>query len=190
MPRAILIAGNARRFCDEVEDLRHYLVREAGIRKRNVHESRAAYLSRSVLEMHLTRAVMQRTKEPLLVLYSGHGGPDGWALDDVRTFDYRRLAGVLRTARRPVIVLNDCCHAMAMVKAFEAEGLRADRRAVIAASEEGETTTFGLVRWVTQGWRQRRPVRFGPELRWGANLDRFFYPPVAATPASTAADPP
>jgi hypothetical protein len=181
MPQAMVIAGNASRFADDVHDFQRYLVRDVGIGPKSVRDNRTAYLDEDILGAYLAMAIEQKTKTPLVILYCGHGSKTGWALDDAREFSYRRLAEALKVGRRPVLLVNDCCHAMAAAAEFEKQSVSPERVSLIAASEVGETTTGGLVRLVLNGWRQNRPTRFGPELRWGARHDQFFFPkPPAA----------
>ena len=180
MPQAILIGGNAARFMDVVRDLRSYLVKEVGIGPKRIREFPTAYASEDMLECRIGLAASERTKVPLFILYAGHGGETGWACDDSRTLTYRQLAEAIRPGKRPIVIVNDCCNAMAIVPALEEAGVDKDRVSVIAASENGETTYSGLLIGIMlNGWRQRRPVRFGPELRWGAQLDHHFFPKPA-----------
>ncbi len=185
MPQGFVIAGNARRFSEDAEDFERYLIREAGIGPKSVRDSRTAYLDEDVLGTYLAMAIGQKTKAPLVILYCGHGSTTGWGLDDTREFSYRRLAELLTVGKRPVLIVNDCCHAMAAAAAFGEASVSPSRVSLIAASEVGETTTGGLIRLVLNGWRQNRPTRFGPELRWGSRLDYLFFPKPKA-PAETA----
>jgi len=175
MPQAILIAGNAERFAETIDDLRRYLER-SGVGKKRIRDLRSAYLSEGILEARLTMAASERTSAPLLVAFCGHGSLHGWAFDDVRVFSYARLAEALAPGRRPITVVNDCCHAMAMAEAFEKRGLSKSRFSIIAAAEADETTRGGLVPNVIDNWSQCKPNRYGPELRWGVRNDFHFFP--------------
>lgn len=175
MPQAILIGGDAQRFMDVVRDFRTYLV-SAGIGKKRIREYGSAYLSEGVFEARLQMAAMERTRSPLVILFCGHGSPNGWAFDDMRRFDYSIVAKVLATGRRPVTVINDCCHAMALADAFEKRGVPKGRVSLIAACEKDETTKGGLAELIVDNWSQCKPNRYGPELRWGAKHDRLFFP--------------
>ncbi|HTK04711.1 MAG TPA: hypothetical protein VL500_03945 [Candidatus Eisenbacteria bacterium] len=175
MPQAILIAGGAQRFAVTIDDFRRYL-EQAGIGRKRIREYRSAYLDEGVLEARLSIAASERTRSPLVIAFCGHGGTHGWAFDDVRSFDYPRLADALAPGRRPVMVVNDCCHAMALAEAFEKRGLSKDRFSLIAAAEKDETTRGGLLPLVIDNWSQCKPNRFGPELRWGAKNDHLFFP--------------
>jgi hypothetical protein len=162
---------------DGVRTFRTYLVKEVGIGQKRVREFATAYASRDILEFRLKMAAAERTKSPLLILYFGHGDTKGWALDDTRTLEYHRLADALKEGRRPVVLVNACCHAMAAAKSFEERGVSKERLSLIAASEIDETTSGGLfMELVMDNWSQRKPNRYGPELRWGAKHDHYFFP--------------
>lgn len=182
MPQAILIAGDELRFSDTMMDFRRYLLNEAGIGKKRIREYRTAYLSGGIVEIALQRAAAERTKNPLIILYCGHGSKTGWALDGQRRFDYSHVAKALAAVRRPVTVINDCCYAMALADAFEKHGVRKDRVSLIAASEKDETASGGLAEMVIENWGNRKPNRYGPELRWGAKHDHLFFPAPRTCP--------
>ena len=182
MPKAILIAGNAQRFADDIWDFRGYLTRDMGIWPKSIKTTHTAYLCEDILAFKLSRAIAEKTKEPLLILYCGHGLQVGWAMDDVRTLGYSQLAEMLLVGKRPVMIVSDCCHAMAAVTSFESKSVSPERVTLIGATEAGETTPGGLAALTVNSWRQNRPVRFGPELRWGAKSDHLFFPKKLATP--------
>ncbi len=183
MPRAILIAGNAQRFQDDIRDLNDYLVRVAKIGPKNIKWLRTAYLDDTRMEHVIEQAVLQRTKEALLIAYCGHGNEVGWGLDDVRTYGYGQLAWMFEKARRPILLLNDTCHAMGAVPRF-ADKVSQKRFSLIGACREDKTTTGGLMRVARDHWRQAAPHPYGEEHRWGARLDHHFYPPSASAVAA------
>lgn len=175
MAHAILVAGNARRFVDSVQIFRMYLIDEQLITRKKAKIFETAYIAEGMFEYRISSAIAAKTKEPLLLLFSGHGGKFGWSLDDARTFSYFKLAKMLLVGRRPVTILNDCCHAMALTEQFDSNAVLPTRLSLIAATESGETTSGGLTEIALNSWKQRRPVRFGPELRWGAKFDHHYY---------------
>ncbi len=185
MSQAILIAGNCQRFSETTGDLRSFLVHESGAKV--IREMRTAYGCDEFLTYRLERAFAKRTKEPLLLLYCGHGATDGWALDDMRRLPYERLTKLLAVGRRPVMIVNDCCHAMSLAGEFEAQKISPERVSLIAACDWDATTRGGLVDRLIACWR-RGWVMQGvtapdvPGRRWGAEHDRFFFAKNPAPP--------
>src|SRR3989344_264878 len=166
MSNAILIAGNASRFTETAYTFKSYLLKEKLVTPKKVKVLPTTYVAEEMFAYRISSAIKAKTSEPLLILFCGHGNKFGWALDDVRLFSYTQLASMLLIGRRPVTILNDCCHAMAAKEAFEIKSVSPERLSLIAATESGETTPGGLADIALNSWRQRRPVRFGPELRW------------------------
>jgi hypothetical protein len=183
MTDALLIAGNAKRFVEEAIDLQFYLRHALGMGRKRIHRSQTAYVCEWIFADTVKRIIAQRAAPPLLVLYSGHGSVKGWALDDTRMFSYEQLADALVKATRPVVIINDCCHAMAAASVFNARGLPPSRVCLIGASEADEIAAGGLLSYVLSNWQCRRPVRLGPELRWGERLDHHFFAPVPSCQA-------
>lgn len=175
MSHAILVAGNASRFSDTVYVFRSYLTNEGLVTPKKVKILPTTYVAEEMFGYRISSAIAAKTSEPLLILFCGHGNKFGWALDDVRIFSYSQLAKMLLLGRRPVTILNDCCHAMAAKEAFEASSVSPKRLSLIAATESDETTSGGLAEIALNSWRQRRPIRFGPELRWGEKFDYNYY---------------
>ena len=176
MPQAILIYGNSQRFSDESVILRSYLKKETDTRI--LREIPTPYVSEDIVAFRLERAFMKRTKDPLLVLFTGHGSETGWAFDDDRRIPYTKLAESLQHARRPVTIINDTCHAMALAVLLEQmkkAGAAVDRVSLIAACEADATAIAGLVPQVLHCWRQRKAHPSGPKTRWGAELDHHFF---------------
>ncbi len=186
MPRALLFAGNAMRFADGAEELERYLVHEVGVTPKRVRIYRTAYVDEGMITFRIEMAVRERTSEPLLLAYIGHGGKMGWGIDDTRRVPYPNLTALLARARRPVLVLNDCCYAMGISELFTSAHVSAKRTGVIAATEADATYCGGLVRTAIENWSRHKPVRFDNRLRWGAELDAAFYP---ATVAELAPEP-
>lgn len=175
MPNAILVAGNARRFIDTTHAFRSYLLSEQLITPKKVRILPTVYVAEEMFGYRISSAIAAKTAEPLLLLFCGHGNKFGWGLDDVRTFYYSLLAKMLLAGKRPVTILNDCCDAMAAKEAFEINLVSPKRLSFIGAAESGETTSGGLAEIALNSWRQRRPIRFGPELRWGEKFDHHYY---------------
>jgi len=187
MPRALLIAGNSMRFADETDDMERYLRDEVGVTRKRIMVVRTAYVCDGAVEWRLEATTQERTKLPLLITFAGHGGKNGWALDDGRTFHYPTLAKILAKARRPVLVLSDCCHGMAVREFLELARVQPTRVGIICGTEADETYPGGLLRTAMENWRRRKPLRFDERLRWGARLDEGFFPqePAPATVAET-----
>lgn len=176
MANAILIAGNASRFFDTVCTFKSYLIKEQLTTPKKVRILPTTYVAEEMFEYRISSSIAAKTTEPLLILFCGHGSKFGWALDDARIFSYFQLAKILLPGRRPVTILNDCCHAMSAVEAFESNSVSSKRLSLVAATESGETTSGGgLTEIALNSWRQGRPIRFGPELRWGERFDHHYY---------------
>jgi len=175
MSHAVLIAGNARRFVDTAQNFRLYLVREKLVTPKKARLLTTVYVAEEMFAYRLSSAIAAKITEPLLIFFSGHGNELGWALDDVRIFSYHRLAKTLLAGRRPVTIVNDCCHAMAAVKEFKRLHVSPERLSFIAAAEAGETISGGIAEIVLNSWKQGRPVRFSSELRWGNRFDDHYY---------------
>lgn len=175
MSHAILIAGNSSRFLEPIYHFRSYLTKEQLVTPKRIKIFLTAYMAEEIFNYRLSVAIAAKTNKPLLILFCGHGYDLGWALDDTRIFSYFQLSKMLLVGRRPITILNDCCHAMELSKRLENQSVSPKRLSLIGAAESGEETPGGLAEIALNSWKQRRPVRFGPELRWGEKFDHYYY---------------
>lgn len=114
MRRAILLAGSESRYSKNIGELRRYLVEESGIYCISTIDANEvgneAFLNRFV------HAISNIGNEPTLILYNGHGLPDGWYYKPNTCFSYEQIVDILSSVRAPLMIINDCCHSHAIAE--------------------------------------------------------------------------
>jgi hypothetical protein len=140
----------------------------------------------SVITFHAIRAACQ----PLLIVYNGHGGTDGWYYAKWHgrkwlSFDYSLLASILKKRRGPTLVINDTCRASSLASLLD-WGICSPKPVGLISATSPKGVAYGsLSPDVLEKWRLRksydpkRRVRHGRvslERRYGAMLDRYFFP--------------
>ena len=116
---------------DSVARMRAYFSRH-GLGSVRVIES--AGLSAEDLQMRLLAAVGKTAGDPLLLLYSGHGDPDGWSAGREAFVPYEWLARLLAVRVRPTVFVNSCCYSASAFRAFRKNGARGQALSVIASA--------------------------------------------------------
>jgi len=118
MAKVVLVAGNSKRFWREVAVLRNFLEESVGLK--DIVCIRTAYLDEDEVAKLLERAI---GRETVFLAYAGHGGPDGWSLNDAHTLRYEILTAILAAHSPRLLFLNDCCHAMSVESFLEKVGV-------------------------------------------------------------------
>jgi len=101
----------------QAEKLAKYLRKKMRLRKKNIIFLRSSVYrgSRRILN-ELSFLFDSYKKEDILLFYSGHGGKDCWGfnnyLDDI--LEYRDLENIFRRFQGRLVVVNDCCYALAI----------------------------------------------------------------------------
>lgn len=112
----LLIAGNERRFIEDVQKFTDFL----GPKRPRMARVHAAYWQERAFARAVEGAIAAAGHAPLLIVYSGHDGVDGWGFSVPGSYPYARLCGAV--AARPggtTLDVNACCHAMALAKEAE-----------------------------------------------------------------------
>jgi hypothetical protein len=163
MAKALLIAGDSKRFLDEVLLMRDFLRHEAGIA--DIAVIKTAYLPFWGFRRRVSRFLEKSRKEPLLILYSGHGSETkegsggGWQLSDSgNIFPYDELVKMLRGHPAPVLIVNDCCFAFGLAAELKKELFPPERFSVIASSGAHEVGYTGIVKRLIESWRFGLPL--------------------------------
>jgi hypothetical protein len=175
MPDALIIHGNAQRYMIDAGSLRKCL-ETFGVPTTRTRVVNGMSVAESIVEYRLESAICQRTKNPLLIAYIGHGNSEGWWLDDVRSIKYAKLAELLTLGQRPVVVMNDTCDAYAAVVGFNELRVSEQRVSLLAACGVNQMTYGGFTRAVNQSIVHGTPIDFPGYIRWGAKIDSVFRP--------------
>lgn len=147
----LLIAGNERRFIEDVQKFADFLA-PSRPRLTRIH---AAYWEERAFARAVEATIAAAGRAPLLIVYSGHGSASGWGFSVPGTYPYPRLCDAL--AARPggvALVVNACCHAMAFAKEAERRPslVGSGRLSVIAACDADKATRVPLVEHVLGDW--------------------------------------
>lgn len=191
MSRALIIVGHELQAHEEAESYYYFLRKHVGIKL--VKQVSAWNKASSTLLAIIANQCHLAGRQPLLIVYIGHGAKDGWAYGkfDAATWlelSYAKLADALAVSRRgPTLIVNDCCHAAALASAFcERDDECTDVGVISGSTEKGVTYTGSIGTAVLTAWGERRPfeprkIDQGPtappleENRWGAELDHHFF---------------
>ncbi len=176
MTRVILIAGDSKRFLPDTKRFYSYLTRYVGILPKEIQKIRTAYLSEITLIKKMVTAVLEKTDEPLLIVFCGHGRKNGWVMDDSRVFPYIALSHILLAGTRPIQLINDCCYAMSVTQKFKKFEVDKKRVSLIGACTANKKTSEGLCEWVIERWTHRSSAHHAfSKLIWGTNWDYCFF---------------
>ncbi|MBU6321229.1 MAG: hypothetical protein KGI78_03310 [Patescibacteria group bacterium] len=151
---ALIIVGNARQFAQEA------LRTKRALRSVNVHHIkivRACYAGVTATEK-LIAGFLNTPASVHLLIYTGHGGDHGWALDEWELLRYSRLVKLLQAASAPLILINDSCRAGRIVERIQASDPSLERRLLIIAASDAEGTTSESVSTLAiDAWREKTP---------------------------------
>lgn len=133
----------------------------------------------------------------VLLVFNGHGSPLGWeAAGAASLFRYQRLVELLQTSNKLVLVVANTCYGQYLIK----ELISADcgfHTGVIAPWNSFGMTHGDAVEMIMRAWPERttpeqryshqwlnsaHAVTYPGVQRWGAGIDRFFYPNLVAGP--------
>ncbi len=186
---ALLIAGDEDEFLAEAVRFKEFLLQNHRLGIVELTEGADADL----LEGRLSQ--MTQTPEPLLIVFVGHGGRDGWQLYGPKNFfGYTTLIRLLLDRYPyPTQIINDCCFSGSLICFLKESAVSLAPIGVIASSGKGRMDHgHGLLEKVRQSWQNR--MRFDPRKytfekaqvprmrpyyplhRWGAVLDDHFIP--------------
>lgn len=153
--KALLIAGDARFFSDEISGFRTFLRKKVGLT--NIQTIRTAYLTTKQMQDKLEAALDPETADgPFLLLYCycGHGWNGEWGISFQKGLCYPPLAQLLKDYPEPIMFINDCCHAYSIVTSFGEVGVSPEKVSLISAAE-GKIGP-GLAGKVLGSWRQKK----------------------------------
>ena len=157
MRRALLLAGNAKRFLDEAREAAETLT------KWEVEEIAVipvGYSGEDEVCSVVTDFVLSgQDTEILLIAYMGHGGPLGWTLDDSELVPYHRLVPILDQSFKQMIILNGACHSGALINIARERGKLSERALIIAGSAADQVADNYTVRKVLSAWGRKRQYR-------------------------------
>lgn len=117
------------------------------------------------LKQNLRRILQVGGTRPLVIVYSGHGGTNGWAPWHESIFSrvtYEEIASLVKGYAGKILFLNSSCFAMRMAEEFERQGVSADRVGVIAACDSS-WVTFGdlLLEHIARFWLLKKVYQSG-----------------------------
>jgi|GEM_PF-4615339 len=189
MTHAVIIVGGSKEFDDEGKDFKRF-IQEYG--KATVTYIRAAYLSETELLQKLVKIVNLHRKEPLLLVYDGHGKEGGWEINGGSFLLYKLLAVILVSREQPTVVVTDCCYSGSLISYLNFFGADWEKIEVIASTDTKHMGVSGLLADVEEQWR--KGVDFAPsfkvargkvgdkykniriwQVRYGAHLDHLFF---------------
>lgn len=150
----IIVVGDSERFLSEGLLVLKYMNHLPNVR---VSFIRTAYLDLGKFWRRFNKALRQAARsQVLLVWFSGHGNAAGWRLNDVNIAKYSQLALVLQEHSSPILVVNDCCHAMSLEPFLKQHNNLAGRTLLIGACTADKTAYQGLTRRVLASWSQQK----------------------------------
>lgn len=161
MTRAIIIVGNSKRFLDEALFFKNFL-EEVGIHNTPIIETSYLGIREFTLKLSdmLEEGMRTTPHEPLLIVYTGHGGTTGWSLNDTEIFPYTTLIVLIKSYPAPVIIINSCCHSFSLAPYLERSGINKENASLIAAGD-GETYQ-GIIEDIIDTWKQMLPYEPSP----------------------------
>lgn len=145
------------------------------------------------------------THDPTLLLYHGHGGHKYWRINDVSTISYWTLLEWIQKINAPLLMINDCCHAGALIDINKRLRVTRQKIGIIAACPTDRMAYPGLQDKILSAWdvstsycptthsenegmllnlyktimgmlRLSEPETTNDEsIRWGEVLDRHFF---------------
>lgn len=154
MSRALLIAGDEPRFLQNLLPLRRYLETERKLV--DLVTLKAAILREDLLAAMATE-FLRDPEEPLLLVYSGHGLPQGWVPSTNQIFPYPWLAGLIAQRRGPTLFINACCYPGAVFPVLEKGGISPMRVSVISAGPANKVTYDGMIVRIALSWQKGKP---------------------------------
>lgn len=175
MAKALLIAGDGVSLLGSVELMEDFLLDEADVK--DIAVVRTAYLTFQEFQDKLVSAIDAARNEPLLIVFSGHGGragkgngiksglkmrkkrSAGWQLSsDRQVFSYYELACLLKDHPAPLYIVNECCFAFGIVRELRRAGISPKRCGVLAASAGNRYSYGGLIKEILNHWRKYQPL--------------------------------
>lgn len=153
MARAVIVAGNSKRFLDQAKQLRSFL-KDSGVEALPI--IRSAYETPNKVTSVIVQETRRRFRKenPLLVAYLGHGNKHGWALNDDNSLEYSGLVKVLAQSKCPVLVINDCCHAGALIDELTAAKVDDAKVGAIASISADQACYPGLTDEILNAWEK------------------------------------
>ncbi len=190
MSRAVIVVGHELQAHEEAQSFEYFLHVRAGIKL--VKQISAWNKTDSLLLGLIANQGYLAGRQPLLIVYIGHGSEDGWAYgkhdaDTWLELPYARLVDALGLCRKgPTLVVNDCCHAAALAAALCGQDDAFPEVGVISASSANGATYNGHIGATVQAaWSERKPFvppvsepesgKLSQQCRWGPELDHHFF---------------
>lgn len=191
MSRAVIVVGHELSFSEKAEDYRYYLKARAGIRSIKVLPGWNK--TDDLLLGLVANQAFMAGRQPLLIVYIGHGAETGWGYGKFNAgkwmeLAYARIADMLAVSRRgPTLLVNDCCYAEGLARAIVDRIPNDDGYSVISASAENGWSYGMMGDDVLASWSAAKPYeprvrsvgrgkRRVRESRRGAVLDHHFFP--------------
>lgn len=151
MIRALIIAGDSRRFLIESIRLRSRL-NKSGIQVEPIIKT--AYLTSGMVIAEVKKVLRQTgSKDLVLISYLGHGGTFGWATNDYQLVAYTELLSVFKKASCGIHIINDCCHSAALIEKVQGE-ISPEKLGIIASCPSDSICYKGLITEIFNSWEQ------------------------------------
>lgn len=101
----------------------------------------------------LTSSKEITSSTPLLIAYYGHGGKDGWYINESAFIPYYFLTRVISQYNGPVLLINDCCYSWSIIEHFTKYGIAQERVGVTPAAHKGEQYFGQVVSRIAEYWQ-------------------------------------
>lgn len=148
--QAILVVGDEKMFLKSAKQFSQFL--QTVVRIEKIHLIEADEFTPKQLIEELEKIIkILPPKEPLLLVYEGHGGKKGWYYNKTTYLPYAWLADTLCNCLSPIIFINACCYSMS-VKKFLQGKIPEERISLITIALENRVGYDGLLQVLMNIW--------------------------------------
>ncbi len=178
-------------FTEETVQFCEYFQKQLRLPNSNTHFYNANSFDEGISIQNFLKGIA-KINEPIVIYYGGHGYRKGWHLHDNYKIPYSVIVDALKSHKKPIIFVNDCCFGMALQDYF---GVLKCLYLLLGLSPK-TLEGFGsvMVDKIVHCWRHSKPAdpklwvygrqslskfvleKCASRLRCGENLDYICYP--------------